>query len=212
MTPRPFLKTSRCVFASGAHLSRDQQFLAAARLHVKPAMLQAELPVCALTTNDEAEALRLVEDAKAVDVQAWQVTGARAAAVERATRVALFKDAAELTTPLRVRRIVFSQLAAYVDLRWKTTTESRALVLLPFDADPVLVTAAELETDGPSKQGALLKVTVGLQQGALASVKERVAVQVLTPVQLGTWPTTPAEVVALALAEGIRLRQGVGRR
>ncbi|MBM4782379.1 MAG: hypothetical protein GQE15_32290 [Archangiaceae bacterium] len=209
MTPRPFLKTSRCVFASGAHLSREQSFLAAARLHVKPAALQTELPVCALTTDDEAEALRLVEDAKAVDVQAWQVTGARAAAVERATRVALFKDAAELTTPLRVRRIVFSQLAAYVDLRWKTTAESRALVLLPFDADPVLVTAAELEASGPSQQGALLKLTVGLQQAALAAVKERVIVQVLTPVQLGTWPTTPAEVVALALAEGIRLRSSL---
>lgn len=159
MTPRPFLKTTRCVFASGAHLSRDQQFLAAARLHVKPAALQTPLPVCALTTDDEAEAQRLVEDAKAVDVQAWHVSGARVAAVERATRVAMFPEVAELTTPLRVRRIVFNQLAAYVDLRWKTTTESRVLVLLPFDADPVLVTGAELEVEGPSKQGALLKLT-----------------------------------------------------
>lgn len=204
--PRPFLKTTRCVFASGAHLTRDQQFLAAARLHVKPAALQAPLPVCALTTDDEGEAARLVEDAKAVEVQAWQVSGARAAAVERATRVALFQDAAELTTPLRVRRIVFSQLAAYVDLRWKTTSESRVLVLFPFDADPVLVTAAELEVEGPSKQGALLKLTAGLHQAALAAAKERVVVQVLTPLQLGAWPTTPAEVVALGLAEGLRLR------
>jgi hypothetical protein len=134
------------------------------------------------------------------------VTGTRAAAVERATRVALFTDAAELTTPLRVRRIVFSQLAAFVDVRWKSTIERRVLVLLPFDAEPVLVTAAELEVDGPSKQGALLKLTSALQQAALAAVKQRVVVQVLTPVQLGTWPTTPAEVVALALAEGVRLR------
>ena len=65
MTPRPFLKTTRCVFASGAHLTRDQQFLAAARLHVKPAALQQPVPLCALTTDDEAEAQRLVEDAKA---------------------------------------------------------------------------------------------------------------------------------------------------
>ncbi len=207
MTPRPFLKTTRCVFASGAHLTRDQQFLAAARLHVKPAALQQPVPLCALTTDDEAEAQRLVEDAKAVDVHAWQVSGARAAAVERATRVALFPEVAEFTTPLRVRRVVFSQLAAYVDVRWKTTTESRVLVLLPFDADPVLVTTGpELELDGPSRQGALLKLTAGLQQAALAAVKERVSVQVLTPLQLGAWPTTPAEVIALALAEGMKLQ------
>lgn len=202
----PFSKSTRCVFATGAHLSRDQQFLAAARLHVKPAALQAAMPVCALTTDDEAEAKRLLDDAKAVDVLAWEVTGARADAVERASRVKLLGDVAEVTTPLRVRRMPLEALGAYIDLRWKTTPEHRALALWPADAEPVLVTARALEADGLSKDGAFVKLAATLQQAALSAAKQRVLVQVLTPAQVGTWPTTPVELYALGLAEGLRLQ------
>lgn len=194
------------MFASASHLAKDQVFLAAARLHVKPAALQASLPVCALVTDDAVEAERLLRDAKDVGVDAWTVTRGDLTRADRATRVVFEVGAAEITTPTRVRRVVFSRLASLVDLRWKAASETRVVALQPDEGSVVLVSAKDLDVDGPSRLGAVLKVQVELQQAAMAAVKERVEVQVLTPQLLGVPLDTPAELVALALVEGVRLR------
>ncbi len=206
MQPRAFLQSTVCVFASASHLAKDQVFLAAARLHVKPAALQAALPVCALVTDDDVEADRLLRDAKDVGVDAWTVTRSDLARADRAKRVVFEAGAAEVTTPTRVRRVVFSRLASLVDLRWKAASDTRVVALQPDEGAVVLVSAKDLEVDGPSRLGAVLKVQVELQQAAMAAVKERVVVQVLTPQQLGVPLETPAELIALALVEGVRLR------
>lgn len=195
-----------CVFASASHLAKDQVFLAAARLHVKPAALQAPLPVCALVTDDGLEADRLLRDAKDVGVDAWTVTRSDLTRADRAKRVVLGVGSAEFTMPTRVRRVVFSRLASLVDLRWKAASETRVVALQPDEGGVVLVSATDLDVDGPSRLGAVLKVQVELQQSAMAAVRERVVVQVLTPQLLGVPRDTPAELVALALVEGVRLR------
>lgn len=205
MQPSAFLNSTVCVFASGSHLAKDQVFLAAARLHVKPAGLQAPLPVCALVTNDALEAERVLRDAKDLGVDAWAVGSADVTRADRAKRVVSGGGTADISTATRVRRVVFSRLASFVDLRWKAATETRVIALHPDEGGVVLVSANGLEVDGPSRSGAVLKVQLELQQAATAAVKERVLVQTLTPQQLGVPLDTPAELIALALVEGVRL-------
>ena len=101
---------------------------------------------------------------------------------------------------------VISRVASLVDLRWKAASETRVVALQPDEGGVVLVSAKDLDVDGPSRLGAVLKVQVELQQAAMAAVKDRVVVQVLTPQLLGVPLDTPAELVALALVEGVRLR------
>ena len=206
MQPRAFLNSTVCVFASGSHLAKDQVFLAAARLHVKPAALQAALPVCTLVTNDALEAERLLRDAKDVGADAWTVSSGDVTRADTAKRVVLDAGTAEFTTATRVRRVVFSRLASLVDLRWKAASEARVVALQPDEGGVVLVSAKDLEVDGPSRLGAVLKVQLELQQAAMAVVKERVVVQTLTPQQLGVPLDTPAEIIAIALVEGVRRR------
>ena len=206
MQPRAFLQSTVCVFASASHLAKDQVFLAAARLHVKPSALQAPLPVCVLVTDDAIEAERLLRDAKDVGVDVWTVAPSDLARADRAKRVVFEVGGAEVTTPTRVRRVVFSRLVSLVDLRWKAASETRIVALQPDEGGVVLVSAKDLDVDGPSRLGAVLKVQVDLQQAAMAAVKERVVVQVLTPQQLGVPLDTPADLIALALVEGVRLR------
>ena len=211
MQPRAFLNSTSCVFASASHLAKDQVFLAAARLHVKPAALQAPLPVCVLVTDDPVEAERLLRDAKDVDVDAWMVTSADLSRADWAKRIVLSGATAEVTTGTKVRNVVFSRLASLVDLRWKAALETRVVALQPDEGGVVLVSAKQLEVDGPSRVGAVLKLQLELQQVAMAALKDRVVVQVLTPQQVGVPLDTPAELVALALVEGVRRRSNRGR-
>ncbi|MBL8919517.1 MAG: hypothetical protein JNJ54_11690 [Myxococcaceae bacterium] len=205
--PRAFLETSHCVFATAPGLGREQALLAAARLHVRPALLTAPLPCCLLVTNEVTEARALLDDAKAVGVDAWVVAGADVRATDQATRVTLGEGVVDFTTATRVRRVTFARLAAYVDLRWKLpSAEARVVVLVPDDARPLLVKPEALEVDGPSRQGALLKLLTDLQQAALARAREATLVHVGQPQQVNVPPEVPAGVVALALAEGLRRR------
>jgi hypothetical protein len=204
--PRAFLDSTVCVFASGSHLARDQVFLAAARLHVKPAALQAALPLCVLVTNDVPDAERTLRDAQDVGLDGWMVTSVELARADRARRVVLAGGIAEITTATRVRNVTFARLASLVDLRWKAASETRVVAFQPDEGAVVLVSAKDLDVEGPSRVGAVLKVQLGLQQAAAAAVKDRVLVLALTPQQLGVPLETPAEVVALALVEGVRRR------
>lgn len=209
MPARAFLETSSCVFASGAGRTREQALLAAARLHVKPSALTGALPCCVLVTNEGAEVQRLLDDARSVDIEAWAVSGADVRAADQAARITLTDGGADFTTPTRVRRVTFARMGAWVDLRWKGPgAEARVLAVVPDDARPILVKTGSLEVDGPSRQGALLRLLTDLQQAAQASARERVLALVSTPQQLGTPPEVPPEVVALALAEGVRRRAG----
>ncbi|MBE2248899.1 MAG: hypothetical protein IAE78_05060 [Myxococcus sp.] len=204
MSLRSFGSTTVCVFASGAHLARDEVFLAAARLHLKPAALQSPSPVVALLTDDGAEADALLRDARDVNVDAWAVSRVELQRLEHTTRVTSVPGGAELSTPAGARSVLFSRLVGLVDLRWKAQQEVRVVVLQPGAGPALAVSAKHLAVDGPSRQAAVLKVHVELQQGAAAAVKERVAVHTLTPAQLGVPMDTPAEVVALGLLEGVR--------
>ncbi len=206
MLPRAFLDSTVCVFASGSHLARDQVFLAAARLHVKPAALQAALPLCVLVTNDVPDAERTLRDAQDVGVDGWMVTSVELARADRARRVVLAGGIAEITTATRVRNVTFARLASLVDLRWKAASETRVVAFQPDEGAVVLASAKDLDVEGPSRVGAVLKVQLGLQQAAAAAVKDRVLVLALTPQQLGVPLETPAEVIALALVEGVRRR------
>lgn len=206
--PRAFLETSHCIFATAPGLGREQALLAAARLHVRPAVLTAPLPFCLLVTNEAPEARALLADAKAVGVDAWTVTGAEVRATDQATCVTLGDGVVDFTTATRVRRVTFASLAAYVDLRWKLpTAEARVVALVPDDARPLLVKPEALEVDGPSRQGALLRLFTDLQQAALEQARARTLVHVGQPHQVGVPPEVPAEAVALALAEGLRRRR-----
>lgn len=203
MRPRAFLRSTVCVFAAGDHLQREQALLAAARLHVRPAALQAPTPVVALVTDDATEAAHLVADARAVGVDAWTVAGSDLDGLEVATRLRLDAGGADVT--LRgggARRVPFAGLAAFVDLRWKAAKESRVSVLLGADGRAVLVSAGALEVDGPSRQGALLTLHVELQRGVTAARPARALSVSSSPTQLGVPPEMPAELIALGLAQG----------
>jgi hypothetical protein len=157
------------------------------------------------------EAERLLRDAKDVDVDAWMVTSADLSRADWAKRIVLSGATAEVTTGTKVRNVVFSRLASLVDLRWKAALETRVVALQPDEGGVVLVSAKQLEVDGPSRVGAVLKLQLELQQVAMAALKDRVVVQVLTPQQVGVPLDTPAELVALALVEGVRRRSNRGR-
>jgi hypothetical protein len=206
MQSRGFLDSTICVFASGNHLTREQLFLAAARLHVKPAVLQTPVPHCTLVTNEEPEAHRFVRDAQDVGVDAWLVTSGDLARADRARRVVLRDGLAEMATATRIRTVVLARLASLVDLRWKAESETRVLAIQPDEGGALLVSAKDLEVDGPSRAGGILKVQLELQQAAMAAEKHRFLVHVATPHQLGVPLDTPADVIALALVEGVRRR------
>ncbi len=200
-----FRTTDSCVFVTGAHLSREAAFLAAARLRVKPTVLQSPWPQCALITQDRRQAQALVADAKAVDVLAWTLTDDDVQAVERATRVQPIAEGVELICAVRVRRVNFRQLTALIDLRWKAAEDRRIAIIVPDDAPRVLVVASELTVTGPSKLAAQLQTMVELHRSAAALAPERVRSTTLTPPQLSAPPDLPALVVAMALAEAFSL-------
>ncbi|MDX2014216.1 MAG: hypothetical protein SFW67_28715 [Myxococcaceae bacterium] len=193
----------RCVFVWAPHLGRDEALMAAARVHVKPAALTGPLPTLAFASNDAREVDGALTSARSVDVDAWAVSLREVEQLERLRRVELTPSGAELVTQRGPRRL---EVGSLVDLRWKAGVERRVQVVLPLLGEGVLVVPAELEVKGPSRQAGELQVLVELQRRAMAVAPERVLVQALSPVQVGATPDVPAELVAVALAEGVRRR------
>jgi hypothetical protein len=198
----------RCVFAWAPHLGREEALMAAARVHVKPAALTGPLPALAFESSDVREVERVLAEARSVDVDAWAVSVADVEQLERLRRVEATASGPVLVTNKGQRRL---DVGALVDLRWKARVERRVQALLPGVGDGLLVVPPELEVKGPSRQAGELQVLVDLQRRATAVSPQRVLVQALAPTQLGASPTMPAELVAVALAEGLRRRAARAR-
>ncbi len=210
---RSFSRDASYVFVRAIDRSREALLVAAARVKVKPASLQGPLPSCALVTDDEAEAAAVVTEARAVGLAAWVASLKAAAQLDRATRVTLTRDGADLETTNRVRRVTFAGLLGLLDLRWKGQADVRLQVLLPDDAAGILVTPEQLAVEGPSRQGAVLRLQNELQRHFASQNAARVHALNLNPAQLGLGPEVPAALVGFALSEDLRLTaQGAGRR
>lgn len=195
---------SSYLFVRGASRSREELLIAAARVRTKPAALQGPLPLCVLTTLDPVESDRAAAEAREVGLEAWTVTTEQAAAIDRANSFVLTSDGADLHTAQRIRRVTLERLAAFVDLRWKGATDVRLQVLLLDDAAGVLVVATDLVVEGPSKQGAVLRMQNELQRHFASRAPDRVRQLVVSPTQLAVSPDTPPELVGIALAEALR--------
>lgn len=211
---RSFGREASYVFVRAIDRSREALLTAAARVKVKPASLQGALPSCVLVTEDDAEAVGAVAEARAVGLEAWVSSLKAASQLDRATRVTLTREGVDLETANRVRRVTFTRLLGLIDLRWKGHADVRLQVVLPDDAAGILVSPEQLIVEGPSRQGALLRVQNELQRHFAAQSAVRVHPHTLNPVQLGLGPDVPAELVAVALTEDVRrlAAQGAGRR
>lgn len=203
--------SNRYVFLWAPGVSREEALVAAARVKLRPATLQGPIPVCGLVSRDDDEVRRCVADAESVKVFAWVVSQASLSAADRAVRFTLLREGVEFTTATTVRRVGFERPMALVDVRWKGTPDVRVQVVLQGDAQPIVLSPASLVVEGPSRQGALLRLQNELVHHVSAASPGSVRAVQASPAQLGLDASTPGEVVAYAIAEGVR-RQGAGRR
>jgi hypothetical protein len=174
---------------------------------VKPASLTGPLPSYSFASSDAREVEGALAEARSVDVDAWALSLRDVEAMERLTRVEAKGPLVRLITQRGERPFDFSALGAFVDLRWKAAVERRVQVLLPRLGPGVLVVPSELDVSGPSRQAGELQVVVELQRRAAERAPARVFGQALLPAQVGAPADVPAELVALALAEGLKARE-----
>jgi len=206
-----FDPSTQLVFLWAPELTREHALVAAARVKVKPASLQGPLPICALATRDDEEVRRALVDATSVNVAAWVVSQATLDRLERVAGVIFTTSGVDFVTGQKIRRVPFDRLIALVDVRWKGTTTLRVQVALPDDSAAIVISSDSLVVEGPSKQGAILRLQNELAQKVSASSPSRLRTFQVMPQQLGLDPSVPGDLVAHAIAEGLR-PQGAGRR
>jgi hypothetical protein len=206
-----FDPSTQLVFLWAPALTREQALVAAARVKVKPASLQGPLPICALASRDDDEVRRVLMDASSVNVPAWVVSPATLDRLERVAGVIFTASGVEFVTGQRIRRVPYERLIALADVRWKGTATLRVQVALPDDAAAIVISPDALVVEGPSKQGAILRLQNELAQRVSSSSPNRLRAFQVMPQQLGLDASVPGELVAHAIAEGLRL-QGAGRR